>query len=94
MYIRKICRCILIVNSVCLRHSSFGFCVCHIQYIKSLNIYHIYKIDSRGSRRGASLSLFFLSLDGRSFVSVDEEGLLAERVNQDHAAAAVVSVRG
>lgn len=37
---------------------------------------------------------FFLSLHGKSFVSVDEEGLLAERVNQDDAAAAVVSVRG
>lgn len=65
---------------------------------KSLNIYHIYKIDnnSRGSRRGESnsFSLFFLSLDARSFISVDEEGLLAERVNQDHAAAAVVSIRG
>lgn len=68
-----------------------------IYSIKSLNIYHIYKIDnnSRGRRRGESDSVsFFLSLDGRSFVPVDEEGLLAERVNQDHAAAAVVSIRG
>lgn len=64
---------------------------------KSLDIYHIYKIDddSRGSRGGESNSgSLFLSLYGRSLVSVDEEGLLAERVNQDHAAAAVVSVRG
>lgn len=29
-----------------------------------------------------------------SFVSVDEQGLLAERVNQDNAAAAVVAIRG
>ncbi len=64
---------------------------------KSLNIYHSYKIDnnSRGSRRGGSHRVSLcLSLDGRSFVSVDEEGLLAERVNQDHATAAVVSIRG
>lgn len=57
MYIRKICRCILIVNSVCLHHSSFWLLFVFVIYSiksKSLNIYHIYKIDnnSRGSRRG------------------------------------------
>lgn len=99
MYIRKICGCILIVNNVCLHHSSFWLLFVSVIYSiksKSLNIYHIYKIDnnSRGSRRGGSNSVsLFLSLDGRGFVSVDEEGLLAERVDQDHAAAAVVSIR-
>lgn len=100
MYIRKICGCILIVNNVCLHHSSFCLLFVFAIYSiksKSLSIYHIYKIDdnSRGSRRGGSNSVFlFLALDGRSFVSVDEEGLLAEGVNQNHAAAAVVSIRG
>lgn len=100
MYIRKICRCILIVNSVCLYHSPFRLLFVFIIYSiksKSLNIYHIYKIDnnSRGSRREESNRVSrFLSLDGGSFVSVDEEGLLAERVNQDHTATAVVSIRG
>lgn len=97
MYIRKICRCILIVNSVCLHHSPFRLLFVFIIYSiksKSLNIYHIYKIDndSRGGAGGGRLS--FLSLDGRSFVSVDEEGLLAEGINQDHTAATVVSIRG
>lgn len=57
MYIRKICGCILIVNRVCLHHSSFRLLFVFVIYSiksKSLNIYHIYKIDnnSMGSRRG------------------------------------------
>lgn len=53
MYIRKICRCILIVNSVCLHRSSLRLLFVFVIYSiksKSLNIYHIYKIDnnSRG----------------------------------------------
>lgn len=56
MYIRKICRCILIVNSVCLSHSSFCLLFVFVIYSiksKSLDIYHIYKIDnnSRGSKK-------------------------------------------
>lgn len=35
-----------------------------------------------------------MSLYGRGFLSVEKQGLLAERVHQDHAAAAVVSIGG
>lgn len=44
-------------------------------------------------RSGSAGAALVLTSDG-SFVSVDEQGLLAERVNQDNAAAAVVAVRG
>lgn len=44
-------------------------------------------------RDGSTGASPFPTSDG-SFVSVDEQGLLAERVNQDDAAAAVVTVRG
>lgn len=56
MYIRKIRGCILIVNSVCLHRSSFRLFVIYSIKSKSLNIYHIYKMDknSRGSRGGQS----------------------------------------
>lgn len=39
-------------------------------------------------------SSFSMYLNGRSLVSVDEQSLLTERVDQDHAAATVVSVWG
>lgn len=45
-------------------------------------------------RRGASAGAALVPTSRRRFVSVDEQGLLAERVNQDNAAAAVVAIRG
>lgn len=48
---------------------------------------------SKVSRGGSAGAVLVPASDGR-FVSVDEQGLLAERVNQDNAAAAVVAIRG
>lgn len=69
----------------------FVFAICSIKS-KSLSHLPQDRREQQGEQRRTQCLLFILALDGRRLLSVDEKGLLAERVNQNHAAAAVVSV--
>lgn len=59
---------------------------------KSLSQLALDRREQQGEQRRTQCLSFIVALDGGRLLSVDEKGLLAEGVHQNHAAAAVVSI--